>query len=245
VHAPPIAAAQTESARLGSVAATLGEGSRTATTLTITRAGHVAYRRAVSAAGAPASVRVLHLDGGREPQVLLELTGRRGTVAEVFTYVAKKHAYTAGAHTFQDSPVRLRRLDRSGPTVFVTSDPAFAGRFADAADSGRPVKVFEVFGDMFGDVTGAYPKLIAADAARWLRAYQATAARGWQDSAGFAAAWAADENELGNMHSADAFLEGEAQAGHLNGARLSGKPFVLALDRYLYQVGYVPMCGGA
>jgi len=241
--APPLAAAQTQTARLGAVAATLRAGAHGSAILTIARDGRVAYDHAVRAPG-PSELRVVHLDVTREPQVLLELVAGRSTFADVFTYEAKRHAYIETGRNFADSPVRLAVLDRTGRVGFVTSDPAFSGRFTDAARSGRPIQVFEDYGGTFAEVTGAFPQLIAHDAAGWLRAYNRTAAENWRDSVGPIAAWAADENELGNMHTADDFLTQEARAGHLNGTRVSGVSFVTALDAFLYRAGYVPMCGG-
>jgi hypothetical protein len=238
--APQAAAAHEQTAHLGGVTATLKIGGRPV--LTIARAGHIVFRRSQPATAA--SVRVLHLEAGSEPQVLVQLTGRGHTVEEVLAYDARRHTYTAIQHDFLDSAVTLRDLDHNGRFAFLTTDPAFAGRFTDAAHSGRPVQVYEVFGSMFGLVTGADPKLISADAAHWLRAYKSRASTGWADSVGYIAAWAADENELGAMHSADAYLSQEAKAGHLNGTKLSGRRFAVALDQFLYAAGYVPMCGG-
>lgn len=238
--APQAAAAHEQTARLGAVTATLHTGGHPI--LTIARAGRVVYRASEPAAAA--SVRVLHLETGAEPQILLQITRRGHTVEAVLAYDARRHTYAATQHDFLDSPVTLRDLDHNGRFAFLTTDPTFAGRFTDAAHSGRPVRVYEVFGGMFGVVTGGYTKLITADAAHWLAAYKRTASTGWADSVGYIAAWAADENELGGMHSADAYLTGEAKAGHLNGTKLGGSRFVIALDQFLYAAGYVPMCGG-
>lgn len=262
------AATHRESARSGAVQATLsyqGAGMRFGHEwLSIRRGGRLLYRRpvvaarcgaacipaAVVSAGTP-SLRVVRLQAGHEPQVVLQVFSGGAhccTVVQVFRFDAHRDTYVRAQHDFGDPGVTLRDLDHNGRLEFVSADDGFAGRFTDDVHSGLPVLVMSFADGQFFPITSAYPGLIKADATRWLQAYRSSGLAD-RDSVGLIAAWAADENELGAMDSADVFLHAEARAGRLvsslYGPRMSGERFISALNPYLFKQGYVPMCGGA
>ena len=104
--------------------------------------------------------------------------------------------------------------------------------------SGLPIQILTFSNRHFTNVTRSYPKLVASDAARWLRAYHRTSK---QDSVGLIAAWAADEFLLGHRRLVSRYLEQEAKAGHLNSAlpgEPSGKRFIARLATFLRRHGY-------
>jgi quinol monooxygenase YgiN len=94
-------------------------------------------------------------------------------------------------------------------------------------------------GGQFHYATRSYPKLIADDAARWLKAFHATAPSGYQESEGTIAAWAADEELLGRSTLVDQYLDQQATAGHLNGDEVNGHRFVTALRAFLRKLHYI------
>ena len=127
----------------------------------------------------------------------------------------------------------------SSPAI-VTSDGSFAYRFADFAGSGLPVRVLQVQGDRFVDVTRRHPPLIAADAIRWWDAFEA----GRSDPLGVLAAWTADECELGNQTRAYSRLRALAAAGSLNltpgqtDGWATGTAYLADLQSFLVRRGY-------
>jgi hypothetical protein len=61
----------------------------------------------------------------------------------------------------------------------------------------------------------------------------------YQNSEGVIAAWAADEDMLGHQTLVRRYLNQQAQAGHLNSLEIKGHTFVVALQRFLKQQGYL------
>lgn len=255
VAAPTAAAAGTQTASGGAVSATLsfaGSGiNAKGLRLTITRAGQTVYAQPVTApqcasqcqpfspSAHSSSLRVLALDGGAEPQVILSLwTGGANccVVDQVFTYAPAAAGYAKTTYDFADAGATIRDLGHDGRYEFVTADPAFKYEFTDGAASGEPIRVLRFAATRFTDVTRRYPKLIAADAARWLRLFK----HDYSDSVGLIAAWAADEDSLGHAKAVGAYLQRQARLGHLNsGLGPGGERFIRNLDRFLRRQGYL------
>ena len=88
-------------------------------------------------------------------------------------------------------------------------------------------------------MTRSYPKLIAKDAAGWLKLFKGMAKQHYQDSVGVIAAWAADEDLLGHSKQVSAYL---AQQGRppedVIGA--GGKTFISRMQKFLRKHGYLP-----
>lgn len=221
-------------------------------TLTISRSGHTVYKaRVVTPRSDCGSIctpighpRILALDGGSEPQVIIRLWSGGANCCEidqVFSYSAARNTYTPATHNFAYAGSSIRDLDHNGRYEFVTADAAFKYTFTDGAASGQPIQVLEFRTGRFVNVTRRYPKLIAADAAGWLKAFKSMAPK-YQDSVGVIAAWAADEDELGHSKQVAAFLARQARAGHLNSAldpKESGERFIRHLNRFLRRQGYL------
>ena len=111
-----------------------------------------------------------------------------------------------GHDDLHGDPARLRRpgeqivdLGHNGRYEFLTADDAFAYEFTDFAASGLPIQILTFSNRRFLSVTRHYPKLIARDAARWLKAFNSMAKQHYSDSVGVVAAWAADEELLGHV----------------------------------------------
>jgi hypothetical protein len=225
--------------------------------LRIVRDGRTAYDRAVTSRYcsrsfpcgpfAPAdsvAVHVSRLGSGREPAVVLGLyTGGAHccVIGQVYSFSAARGTYVKAERDFYDAGFRLVDERHDGIDEFRSADDAFAYAFTDYAASGLPVEVLSFSGGRFRDVTRSYPKLIAADASIWIRAFREQAPR-YSDTAGVIAAWAADEDELGRSGRVARFLAAQARAGHLRSALypgLRGRRFITVLDRFLRRHGYL------
>jgi hypothetical protein len=144
---------------------------------------------------------------------------------------------------FGDPSAPLFDLGHNGRYEFESADDSFAYRFTDFAASGLPIEIVALVKGRVVNVTRQYPKLVAKDAQKWLRAFRFEASGGYRDSTGLIAAWAADEDSLGHLSLVRSFLQQQVAAGHLNEAMGTieprGRGFVVALDRFLRQRGYL------
>ena len=97
----------------------------------------------------------------------------------------------SGHDDVRDDPARLRRPGRAdrrsrhnGRFEFLTADDSFAYEFTDFAASGLPIQILTFSDRRFLNVTRQYPKLIAKDAARWMKAFNSMAKQHYSDSVG-------------------------------------------------------------
>ena len=225
-------------------------------TLTIWRARHVVYSRAVTSplcgslcwptaadgSNSQSAVQVVRLGSGAPDVVLGLYSGGAHCcyIDQVFA-PASRSKYRMSEMSFGDPGAHLEVLPGSPYAKFVTADDAFAYTFTDFAASGLPIKIMNFTRRGFSDVTRQYPVLIRADAATWLAAFRDQVTSHYSDSVGVIAAWAADEYQLGLERSADAFLRAQAVAGHLNSPlypTVKGLVFVRFLQKFLHQRGY-------
>jgi len=253
--APAAALAATQSASSGIVSASFSyQGSVGPTlkdeTLTIERSGQVAYAAPVTAnlctvsipcdPASNHSVHVVDLEAGGEPDVVLDLFSGGAnccTVEQVFSYDPGTMTYVKTERDFGQVGEKLEDLSHDGRLEFLSADSSFECTFTDCADSGAPIQILAFADRRFTNVTTAYPKLIAKDAAKWLRLYQHHLSAGL----GLIAPWAADEDLLGHSAQAKAYLAQQLAAHHLKGQPFypGGRKFVTALDRFLRKHGYV------
>ena len=191
------------------------------------------------------SVHVLDLEPGGQPDVLLDLYSGGAHccfVEQVFSFDPGTMTYGMTQHDFGDPGARIVDLGHDGRLEFLTADDSFAYEFTDFAASGLPIQILTFSGGHFVNVTHQYPKLIAKDAARWMRAFNSMARQHYSDSVGVVAAWAADEELLGHVRLVNRFLARQVKAGHLNSALSPGEPggakFVAKLRKFLRAHGY-------
>ncbi|HWC85206.1 MAG TPA: hypothetical protein VG388_01630 [Solirubrobacteraceae bacterium] len=261
--APAAALARTETARAGSVTATFtfaatAQNTYPTKTLTITRSGKVAYDQAVTSsycgelsnptqqqycvpgfAAGRSSVHAVDLEPRSEPSVVLDLyTGGAHccSVEQVFSFDAAEGTYVMSQRNFGDPGERLVDLGHDGRFEFLTADDSFAYAFTDFAHSGLPLQILSFAGGHFRDVTRHYPKLVARDAAKYLKAFEHDLGNG----EGLIAAWAADEDNLGQGKLVASTLARDLKAGELRGGTYAtGQRFITALNRLLKRDGYV------
>jgi hypothetical protein len=220
--------------------------------LRIVRAGQTAYEEPVHAAlcgsicgpgalGAHAhSVRVIRLEPSGAPDVILELFSGGANccfIDQVFTYSPFTHGYLKTERNFGSFGVTVKRIGKAKHWRFVSADENFKYEFTDGAASGEPIQIWSFSGRRFHDVTRHYPNLIATDAKRWLHFFKQNLSNG----VGLIAAWAADEELLGQDKLVQSTLATEARQGDLrdgNGGGATGQRFITKLNRFLHQLGY-------
>jgi hypothetical protein len=258
--AAPAALATTQTAHGGDVTATFtfqGKVPRFhGLHLTISRGGATVYDQPVVAkfcgklcwpgpavATPRAAVQVFDLEGNGEPDVVLDLYSGGAhccTVLQIFSFDPATTTYVKTERVFGDPDAKVVDLGHNGHFEFLTADDSFAYEFTDFAGSGLPIEILTFANRQFTDVTRSYPKLVAKDAALWLRAFKAQARQHYPDSVGVIAAWAADEDLLGHTKLVRRFLHQQAVAGHLNAPfAASGTKFVAKLQKFLRRRGYL------
>ncbi len=188
------------------------------------------------------AVFVGRLQAGTEPAVVLGLfTGGAHCcfVDQVFSYDAARRTYVKTEHNFLDAGAAIQRL--GGRVVFSSADARIAeDGLTDYADSGAPVQIWRFSGRRFIDVSRRYPAVVRVDAGRWLKAFNQHISNG----VGFIAAWAADEDLLGNAQLVSTTLDSLAAQHKLHSAlglpHHSEAAFVVELEQLLHQLGYTP-----
>jgi hypothetical protein len=219
--------------------------------LTIRRNGGVAYSQAVrspacgslcipTAVGPGKSpLKIVDLNSDGQPEVILGLYSGGAHccfVDQVFSLDPGTMTYVKAQHDFFDSDPVLKRI--AGRYEFAGSDARIAeAGLTDFADSGAPVEVWRFDARRFKDVTRQFPNLIRPDAARWLRLFKHHLSNG----VGLIAAWAADEDLLGNSALVSSALNTYAAQGHLRTPLqpgLSGKAAVKQIEKLLHKLGY-------
>ncbi len=259
LFAAPAALGKTQTASSGAVSATFTFQGKVPNFhglhMTISRGGTVLYSHPVvskfcgklcwpgPAVARRSSVQVVDLEHTGEPDVVLDLYSGGAhccTVVEIFSFDPGTMTYVETERTFGDPDARVVDLAHNGQFEFLTADDSFAYRFTDYAASGLPIEILTFAGGQFTDVTRSYPKLIAKDAAFWLKAFKRMAGDHYSDSVGVIAAWAADQYLLGHVKLANRYLHRQATAGHLNAPFAGGGTrFVAKLHKFLRRRGYL------
>jgi hypothetical protein len=255
----PTAPATTQTASAGNVTATFTfqgkfpnyQGQR----LQISQGGSVLYDQPVTskfcanlcapytAVTGRSDVAVVDLEHTGQPDVVLDLYSGGAhccTIVQIFSFDPGTMTYVKTERNFGDPEARIVDLGHNGRFEFLTADDSFAYAFTDFAASGLPIEIETFSNRHFTSVTRRYPRLIAKDAAIWLRAFKAQASEHYSDSVGVIAAWAADEDLLGHVKLVNRYLSQQAAAGHLNAPfGASGTKFVANLQKFLRRRGYV------
>jgi hypothetical protein len=220
-------------------------------TLTIARNGQVAYHGPVHAAGCPRcsaapvppgkqALHVLDLESDGQPDVVVGLFSGGANccfIDQVFSLDPGTMTYAKSQHNFLNAGAALTRLD--GRWVFKSGDSRITETgFTDTADSGTPIQIWRFSDHGFSDVTRRYPKLIRGDAAMWMRLFNHHLSNG----VGLIAAWAADEDLLGQSALVNTTLNTLAAQHKLRTPlglpHNSETLFVTQLKELLHRLGY-------
>jgi hypothetical protein len=182
------------------------------------------------------------LEGNGQPDVVLELsTGGAHccSILQVFSFDPGTMAYRAVERDFGDPGALVTDLSGDGRLELQSADDRFAYEFTAYAYSGLPVQIWSFKEGRFMDVTRQFPDAITADAARQFKGFLANRRQGY--GLGLIAAWAADQELLGNDALVRATLAREARHGRLRSRGHygpSGHAFVVKLMRFLARTGY-------
>ena len=155
----------------------------------------------------------------------------------MFSFDPATKTYVRSQHNFLNAGATLAKLD--GHWVLRSGDSRITeAGFTDTADSGTPIQIWRFANRTFTDVTRRYPKLIRADAAMWLRLFNHHLSNG----VGLIAAWAADEDLLGQSAMVDTTLRSLAAQNKLRTPlglpHDSATQFVTQLEKLLHKLGY-------
>jgi hypothetical protein len=256
----PSAWATTQTARSGDVTATFTFHGKypnyNGEKLSISQSGNVLYSQPVHSSFcgtycAPtatltksSSVHLVDLDDIGQPNVILDLYSGGAHccfIEQVFTFDPGTMTYSMAQHDFGDPGESIEDLNHNRHYEFVTEDDSFAYAFTDFAASGLPLQILSFQNGQFINITRQYPAMIKRDAANFLKYFKG-AGKGYRDTTGLIAAWAADEYELGRAAQADRYLNQQAALGHLNSPLAPVVPqnakFVKALEKFLKKHGY-------
>jgi hypothetical protein len=188
-------------------------------------------------------VQVVDIEHTGQPDVILSLwTGGANccVVDQIFSYDPGTMTYSKTRRDFGSDGAGIDDLNHNGRYEFVTDNSAFKYEFTDGAASGEPLQILTFSAGKFTDVTRKYPKLIATDAAKWLKFFKQQIKGSQIDSVGLIAAWAADEDELGHSQQVASYLQKEANAGVLRSPiATGGQRFITKLDKFLRKEGYL------
>jgi hypothetical protein len=136
----------------------------------------------------------------------------------------------------QDGLVFPRLRVINGSAVIVSADGGFLAQFTDYADSVAPLRILTVRAGRQRDITDSYRSKLRTEARTLRASYDKQPQRGL----GYLAAWAADQDRLGNDGTVWPTLRRLDDAGKLSG--MTGWPrnraYVTALKKTLTSRGY-------
>jgi hypothetical protein len=246
-----------ESASLGETRAAFSydkdEYEYTGMWLTVSRAGEVVHDEPVRVSECEEplcmpggfedrrSLSVADLDGGGEPEVLLDVfTG--GAHCCVATQVLRWDGtgYRTAERNWRDPGYEVEDISGDGVPELRSADARFAYRFASFAGSAMPVAIWRFQDGTFVDVTEAFPAVVERDADRWLRVWRGRRGKRDRESLGVLAAWAANEYRLGHRAEVRRQLRTALRRGWLRGSEHwpRGRAYIRELDRFLTRAGY-------
>lgn len=194
------------------------------------------------------SVVVRDLDADDEPEVLVDLyTG--GANCCFFT---ESWRYDEASNTYIEKvlrpglsfPYTLRDLNKDGVPEFRTVDYRFAYKYGSNADTPRPLQIFDWDAGKLVDVTIAYPKAAARDAASLYRVYLHFRKQKDANLRGVMAAYLADSYNAHNSRTAwrrviAAYHRGDLNRRFADEVGPFGKRFLRSVRLFLMKTGYV------
>lgn len=192
--------------------------------------------------GSRSPIRVVELVPNTAPEVVLGLYSGGAHccfIDEVYSLDPGTMTFRRTERNFLDAGAKITDLAHNGRYEFESADARIeeAG-FTDFADSGAPIQIFTFTGSRFKDVTDSYPALIKTDAAKWWRAFRHDRGNG----RGLIAAWAADEDRLGNFREVRSRLATAVARHELDAPAGLSRPvaatFVQRLQGLLHRLRY-------
>lgn len=218
--------------------------------LQIARAGRVllagplalrcrACRGKIDAGGGHApSLRVLRLQRGGDPQVLLTFQ-TRGTEISLIYRIRRGRLVVTGVN-WGAPGFTLRDLNRDRIPELLTRDTRFARITNGGADAFLPLRILSFRDGRLRVVTRRFPRSLSSDATKLGRSYRSLRTRRGRDMRGVLAAYTADVTAFGKAARAKPLLADALRRGKLQGRGRtpSGRRFVAWLPRFVRATGY-------
>src|SRR4051812_2797577 len=194
------------------------------------------------------SVTVRDLDADGEPEVLVDLYSGGAnccwySISYRFDEVQNKYV-TKVLRPGLSFPYTLADIDKDGFPEFKTVDYRFAYKYGSNADTPRPLRIFNWDEGKLMDVTVAFPKLAARDAADMYKGYLHYRKVKDVNVRGLLAAYLADAYNAGNGRVAwrrvvAAYRRGDVSRKIPGDIGPHGKAYLQSLRRFLIKLGYL------
>lgn len=224
--------------------------------LVVLRNGYTAYDAAITTKACPSPtcrpvgppnrppLTVADLDGDAEAELLLNLVSGGNHCC----FVTQIYAFD-GSGTYQLSAERTWGGDTGTPVVadldgdripeLRTVDGRFSCRFSSCVASALPLAVWRYRTGGMRDITQRFREEVRLDAEKWWAQYIETRGTQGTATAGYLAAWAADNYRLGQRRQTLRALRREERSGRFQPpTRPNGKTFIPLLDEQLRAWGY-------
>ena len=194
------------------------------------------------------SVTARDLDADGEPEVLVDLFSGGAnccwyTISYRFDETLNKYV-TKVLRPGLSFPYTLKDIDRNGIPEFRSVDYRFAYKYGSNADTPRPLRIFNWDAGKLVDVTIAFPKLAAADAADMYKGYLHFRKVKDVNVRGLLAAYLADSYNAGNGRVAwrrvvAAYRRGDVDKKIPGDVGPHGKAYLTSLRKFLKKLGYL------
>jgi hypothetical protein len=194
------------------------------------------------------SVTVRDLDGDDEPEVLVDLFSGGANCCwytESYRYDSDRNAYVKKLlRPGLSFPYVLKDLNGDGVPEFRSVDYRFAYRYGSNVDTPRPLRIFQWDAGKLVDVTIAFPKLAARDAASLYREYLRVRKVKNANLRGVLAAYLADSYNARNGRVAwrrvvAAYRRGELKRHFKDEFGPFGRAYLKSLRSFLKRDGYL------
>jgi hypothetical protein len=194
------------------------------------------------------SVTARDLDADEEPEVLVDLFSGGAnccwyTISYRFDEVQDKYIVKV-LRPGLSLPYTLQDIDKSGIPEFKSVDYRFAYKYGSNADTPRPLRIFNWKSGQLIDVTLAFPRLAAIDAADMYKGYLHFRKVKDANVRGLLAAYLADSYNAGNGRTAwrrvvAAYRRGDVDKKIAGDAGPHGRAYLTSLRRFLKKLGYL------
>ena len=186
---------------------------------------------------APA-LRVLRLQRGSDPQVLLTFQTRGTTISLIYRMRRGRLAVTGvnwGAPGFT-----LRDLNRDRIPELLSRDTRYQRVTAGGADAFLPLRILSFRAGRLVLVTKRFPRSLSSDSTKLLRTYRSLRGKRGHDLRGVLAAYPADVTAFGRAARAKPLLADALRRGKLEGRGHApeGRRFISWLPRFVRATGY-------
>jgi hypothetical protein len=195
------------------------------------------------------SVTVRDLDADGEPEVLLDLYSGGANCcwySESYRFDELQNKYIHKTlRPGLSFPYTLKDIDKNGIPEFRTVDYRFAYKYGSNADTPRPLRIFNWGeGGKLVDVTLAFPRLAAIDAAEYYKGYLKYRKVKDVNVRGLLAAYLADSYNAGNGRVAwrrvvAAYRRGDVDRKFAGDVGPHGKAYLTSLRKFLKKLGYL------